>query len=207
MDIQTFALSLATLLLVTIASISGWALLGKRNYLLSSLWFILAFSGLNFLLFGLYGVLAAYDIANLCDVFSRGIGVPIVATAGLMAVTHRYRPSARASLFFLSIVLLGAALLESVTGIAWVEPCFRIVAWGAFSVYLWYFAKRLADVGEYLHAIGVAVALFGVQIIVISTGLVDAQNRMSYFMIEGAVAAYLCLELFYAYCALERRGH
>ncbi|MTW10107.1 hypothetical protein GM658_05785 [Pseudoduganella eburnea] len=207
MDIQTFALSLATLLLVTIASTSGWALLGKRNYLLGGLWFILAFSGLNFLLFGLYGVSVAYDIANLCDVFSRGLGIPVVATAGLMAVTHRYRPSVRASLFVLSMVLLGTALIESVTGIAWLEPCFRIGAWAMFSVYLWYFAKRLADVGEYLHAIGVSVALFGAQVVVISTGIVDTQNRMFYFMIEGAVAAYLCLELFYAYCALERRGH
>ena len=206
MDALTLSLTLVTLLLAAIAGALGFSLLGQQNYLLGGLWLILAFSALNFLLFGLSGELAAYNIAYLCDAFCRGIGVPVLATAGLMASTHRYRPSARASLIFMSAVLLGAALLGMVDTMSWLGPCIRIGSWAGFSIYLWHFAKRLAGVGEHLHAVGVAVALFGAQLAMVSAGVVeeDHSERLRYYILESVTASYLCLELFYAYRALER---
>lgn len=204
MDIQTFSLSLAAFLLAAVASVSGLALLSRHNYLLGDLWLLLAFSGLCFLVYGVYGEPAAYNVSQLCDAFFKGIGLPLVATVGLMAVTHQYHPSRWASAAILGAVLAGAILLEMDDGLAPLRIVLRVSAWSGFAAYLWYFAKRLVSVGEYRHAFGVVLLL--AQAVVVLKGVTATgagSEQLMYLVFEGVAASYLCIELFYAYCALE----
>jgi len=204
MDIHTFSLSLAAFLLAAVASVSGFALIARHNYLLGDLWLLLAFSGLCFLVYGVYGEPAAYNVSQLCDTFFKGIGIPLVATVGLMAVTHQYHPSRRVSAAILGAALAGAVLLEMNDGLAPLRIILRAGAWSGFAVYLCYFAKRLVSVGEYRHAFG--VLLLSAQAVVVLKGLTATgagSEQLMYLVFEGVAASYLCIELFYGYCALE----
>ena len=196
MDLHTFSLSLATFLLVAVAGVSGMALIDRRNYLLGDLWLLLAFSGCCFLFHGVYRAPATYDIAQLCDAFFKGMGGPLLATAGLMAVTHQYRPSRFASALILCAAVAVATQLEVDERLDTLRMVLRVATWSAFSIFLWYLAGRLAKVGEHRHALGVLLAMLTAQAIAVLAGV--------HLVLEGLAASYLCIELFYAYCALER---
>jgi len=204
MDMYTFSLSLAAFLLAAVASVSGLALIARRNYLLGDLWLLLAFSGLCFLFYSVYGAPAAYSASQLCDTFFKGIGIPLVATGGLMAVTHQYHPSRWASAAIVGAALAGAVVLEMDDGFAPLRTVLRVGAWSGFSLYLWCFARRLVAVGEYRHAFGVRLLL--VLAVAIPSGIAGNEaggEQLAYLIFEGVAASYLCIELFYAYCALE----
>ena len=64
-----------------------------QNYLLGVEFLIVGISATNFTTFIATGWQTNYDVAIFLDAFSRGVGVPIVGTLGLMAVTHGYKPS------------------------------------------------------------------------------------------------------------------
>lgn len=207
MDSQAFGLSLATVLLFATSSISGFLLLGKRNYLLGALWLLLSLSGFSFLLFGLYGVPVAYEISRFCDEISKSLGIPIVATAGLMAVTHHYKPSKVLSIVFLFAVLAAVLLLELADSVFHVKQAVSVGMWVAFSIYLWYFARRLVHIGQLGHAAGVVVVLVSVQAVIVAGNvqqLAGGDEPFRYYLSEIIAAAFLCLELFFAYCAMER---
>lgn len=207
MDPQTFGLSLCAVLLLATSSVSGLLLLERRNYLLAALWLLLSASGLSFLFFGLYGVPAAYDISRFCDAITTGLGMPTLATAGLMAATHQYRPSKMLSAMLVLAVLAVAMLL----GLAGAPPAVQIAlcaaTWTLFSLYLAYFAWRLARIGAFLHAAGVLLVLVCVQTAVLGghwrqwAGGGEALRDEQFLLLAGA---FLCLELFLAYSALER---
>ena len=89
-------LLLADVLLILAGVIYGVKFLRKRNYLCGIEWFIMALSGSHFLLWALFGWESGYSVAHFFDAFSRSFGFPVVAVAGMMAVTHNYA-SRRAS--------------------------------------------------------------------------------------------------------------
>ncbi|WP_017240631.1 hypothetical protein [Streptomyces sp. SS] len=129
---------------------------GHHNYLLGLEWIIMGVSGTNFLV---YGVTKAgpdspmYRIAFFLDAFSRSIGFTLILVLGLLAVTHRYKPSARVEVgAFALAAILGFLLSGFAEEIGTPGKVFFLVTALATSAFLSYFAWRLWKFGERAHA-------------------------------------------------------
>lgn len=207
MDMQYGILCFCTFVLVLTSLIYGIKFLKRRNYLLGIEWLIVTFSASNFLFFAVTDVRAAYNVSYFCDAFSRGFGIPVVTVAGLMAVTHSYRPSLLTDVLLFAGALAGGAVLVAVDAVAPVKPYFYLVMWSAFSLYLAYFAWRLLNLGELAHAVGVALVLASAQAIASIYDfyqLPGDQDHLLFYTFAGLTWSFLCVEMYYAYCALER---
>ncbi|MFI8975053.1 hypothetical protein ACIGO9_19360 [Nocardia asteroides] len=69
---------------------------GFRNFLLGLEWVVMAVSGVNVLYLAAINVdheSLSYHAMVFFDAFSRSFGMTVILILGLMAVTHRYRPS------------------------------------------------------------------------------------------------------------------
>ncbi|MEV0686980.1 hypothetical protein AB0I35_24235 [Nocardia sp. NPDC050378] len=69
---------------------------GNRNFLLGLEWVVMAVSGVNVLYLAAINVdheSLSYHAMVFFDAFSRSFGMTVILVVGLMAVTHRYRPS------------------------------------------------------------------------------------------------------------------
>ncbi|WP_075795770.1 hypothetical protein [Massilia putida] len=202
---QLFVLSIGVL--VVTASIYGMKFLGKGNYLLGIEWLVIALSGASIVVFALGDVDAAYHVAYFCDAFSRGCGGPLITILGLMAVTHGYRPLPCFDLYLFGGAAAGTAALVEADAAAPLRPMFYLCMWGILSLYLVYFIWRLAGVRAYRHALGVGVVLVSAQAI---AGMYDFytlpgdEERVLFYILAAPVWSFLCMEMYYAYCALER---
>lgn len=207
MEMQYYLLCLATAILVAISATYGVKFLKKRNYLLGFEWLIVTFSASNALLFFLADIKGAYSISYFCDAFSRGFGIPLVAVAGLMAVTHAFRPTVLADMAIFALAAAGGVVLVACDAVAPVKPYFYVATWSAFSIYFAYFAKRLLNAGQGGQALGIVVALVAAQAIAVIYDFFpipgDHEHMMFYTLAE-LTWAYLCAQTYYAYCALER---
>ena len=208
MNIKLLLVCLADCLLIVTPLIYGVKFLKKRNYLLGLEWLIVAVSAANFLFFLVSGVQVSYEIAYFFDTFSRGFGIPVIAIAGLMVVTHRYRPSILADSVLFGVSIVGGAIVDWAQFIQVVRPYFLLAMWSAFSIYLAYFAVRLLGVGAKRHAVGVVVALLTSQAIAMMDDFYtipgDNAEHMSFYTLALTAWSYLCFALYHAYCALER---
>jgi hypothetical protein len=207
MDFRLYALCFATFVLVATSFAYGWKFLRKRNYLLGVEWLVITFSASNFLLYMLSGSPAAYGISYFCDAFSRGFGIPVIAIAGLMVVTHRYRPSIFADVWFFVVGIAAGAVLVATDSA--LKPYFYVVMWAMFSVYLGYFAWRLMSVGEKRRAMGVILALLSSLAIACIYDFYkipgeDTNILINFYVLAALTWSYVLFELYYAYCALER---
>jgi hypothetical protein len=211
MDLRHVVLCLATTILVTSSFTYGIKFLRKRNYLLGIEWLVITFSASNFLLFFFTGAKFFYGISFFCDAFSRAFGIPVIAVAGLMAVTHGYRPSKLADLLFFAGSVLGTVVLVAVELVAKVLPYFYVAMWVGFSIYLASFASRLLRSDESLHALGVSLALCSSLAI---AGIYDFYRipgedtniLLNFFVLAALTWSYVLVQLYYAYCALEAAG-
>ncbi|AJG22379.1 hypothetical protein [Cupriavidus basilensis] len=207
MELKFYLYCLADLALITTSLIYGVKLLKKRNFLLGLEWLVVTFSASNIMLNALTGENVFYSIALFCDAFSRAAGIPIIAIAGMMAVTHRYKPSVLADVLY----VLGALVL---TVIVWgadfmveVKPYFYLVMWSLFSVYLAYVVKKLLSVGEKFHAVSVTLALVSGQIIASTYDFYHIpgdENHVIFYIFALLTWSYQSVSAYYAYCALER---
>jgi hypothetical protein len=207
MDSKTLILCTATVLLLATSLIYGLKFLARRNYLLGIEWLVVTLSTSNLLVYLLSGAQAAYKVSYFCDAFSRGFGIPVIATAGLMAVTHRYKPSTFADIAFFAAAIGGTAVLVSSTLVAKPLPYFYVLMWTAFSVYLAYFAWRLMRAGATGNALGVVVALVLAETVAWTYDLFQFQNddgRVMFYTFALTTWSYLVVQLYYAYGALER---
>jgi hypothetical protein len=88
---------LADLAMVIAGFYYGYKLLrGFRNFLLGLEWVIMAVSGVNVLYLGAISLdpeSFSYSLMVFFDAFSRSFGMTVIIVVGMMAVTHRYRPS------------------------------------------------------------------------------------------------------------------
>ncbi|CAM3870601.1 hypothetical protein ACXYTP_10010 [Tsukamurella ocularis] len=88
---------LADLAMVGAGFYYGYKLLrGFRNFLLGLEWVVMAVSGVNVLYLAATGVdheSLSYRVMVFFDAFSRSFGMTLILVVGLMAVTHRYRPT------------------------------------------------------------------------------------------------------------------
>ena len=211
MDLRLYTLCFSTFVLVATSLVHGVKFLRKRNYLLGVEWLVITFSASNFLLYFLSGSSFAYGISYFCDAFSRGFGVPIITVAGLMAVTHGYKPSAFADVAFFVGSILGTVVLVAGDFMVKPLPYFYVAMWGVFSLYLAYFAKRLLNVGESLHGMGVALALVSSLTIACIYDFYKIPGEetnilLNFYVLAGLTWSFVLVELYYAYGALERAG-
>lgn len=132
-----------------------------QNYLLGVEFLIVGISATNFTTFIATGWQTNYDVAIFLDAFSRGVGVPIVGTLGLMAVTHGYKPSpAKDFILFLAAFSVTAIYFLSTAFKPWL-PYFYVLMWALYTLYLLYFIWCLARAGEFLHALATLLGAQG----------------------------------------------
>lgn len=125
-DIYGMTFLVADLIMIVCGYWAGWRFLTRhKNYLLGIEWFIVATSGVNFLIWALRfadnpeGGAASpqYTFAFFLDAFSRSIGITLLLVVGFMAVTHRYKASLA--------VEIGIFILGIGTGLYLAQPKYR----------------------------------------------------------------------------------
>jgi hypothetical protein len=206
MDIEQQSFILSTTILVATSSVYGRKFLGKGNYLLGAGWLVIAASGAGIVVYALGDLDGAYRVAYFCDAFSRGCG-PLITILGLMAVTHGYRTLPCFDLYLFGAAIAGTAVLVDADAAAPLRPTFYLFMWSVLSFYLVYFIARLLGVRAYRHAFGVGVVLLSAQAV---AGTYDFyplpgdEGRLLFHTLAAPVWAFLCAELYHAYCALER---
>ncbi|MFU5460594.1 hypothetical protein ACM7WR_24955 [Pseudomonas aeruginosa] len=210
MSFREFAVCLAAFLLILSGLVFGIKFLRKRNYLLGLEWLVVAFSATNALLYFTMGWVASSYISLFCDAFSRGFGIPIVAVIGMMAVTHGYKPSIAKDFLFFGAAIAGTFVLVLSSAIAKPLPYFYVVMWSLYSVYLAFVICKLANVGEYLHAVGLTFSLLAGQAIATIYDFYkipgDDETKTVFYTFAMLVWAYNIGQTYFAYCALERGG-
>lgn len=200
-----FLLSMSALAAVTF--VYGMKFLAKGNLLLGVHWLVVACAGASIVVFALGDVDAAYRIAYFCDAFARGCGGPVVMTMGLMVVTHRYEPLPCFDLYLLAGTAAGTAALMAADATAPVRSLFYLVMWSLFSLYLAWFAWKLLGARAVAHAFGVAIVLVSTLAVAVAYDYVTLpgdEERLRFYTLAGPVWSFLAVELYYAYCALER---
>ncbi|MGU7778870.1 hypothetical protein [Burkholderia sp. PU8-34] len=209
MDLRSASLCCSAALLALTTGIYGLKFVRKRNYLLGFEWWIVTFSASNALVFFVTGSPFSYGISHFLDAFSRGFGMPVVAVAGLMAVTHHYKPSVRQDVILFGIATIGTIVLVTTDFLDGILPYFYVAMWTALAIYLAYFVRRLLRAGETFHALTTIVALVGSLAIACIYDFYripgEATNIVFNFYVLALVTwSYFCASIYYAYCALER---
>ncbi|KFX67272.1 hypothetical protein [Paraburkholderia fungorum] len=209
MDLRSAVLVLSSALLALSSFFYGWKFVRKRNYLLGLEMWIVGISSTNAIGFFVTGNAVSYEISHFFDAFSRGFGMPIIAVAGLMAITHGYTPSVRQDVsvfvasFALTFVLVGADF------IARILPYYYLTMWILLSIYLLYFIKRLLEIGEMLRALFAGVALvtsLGIATIYDFYKIPGEETNVffNFYTLALCSWAYFMPAIYYGYCALER---
>lgn len=208
MDPKTLVFLLADAAMVAAGAIYGVKFLRKRNYLLGLEWLIVALSGTNFFFYALSGSHALYNISYFFDAFSRAFGFPLIAVAGLMAVTHRYKPSTLADITFFGASVAGTVVLVAADFVVPAKPWFYLAMWTGYSICLAYFAWRLLIVGEKTHAIGMFLVMLSAQAIATIYDFFhipgDDDQHTLFYILALSTWAFSLFETYHAYCALER---
>ena len=140
------------------------------NYLLGIEWMIVATSGSNFLVWSFLGAheeSPLYDLAYFFDAFSRSVGITLILVMGLLAVTHRWKPSVPVDVAIFAVGSVAAFYLkdfhlDSPDGLegnagATAVATLYLVANLATSVFLGWFVTRVWRTG--LHSTAVATGL------------------------------------------------
>lgn len=205
MDTKFYFLLFSILVLAVSGLTYGVLFLRRRNYLLGIEWLIVGFSGANFLAFFLSGNQSLYSISYFFDAFSRGFGIPVIAVAGLMILTHGYKPTLFAEIWLFVVSIVGAVILVSSSSM--LKPYFYVLMWTVYSVFLLYFIKRLLSAGEKVHAVVVSLALLTNQAI---ASIYDFcripgdSEQVIFYTLAGLSWSLNMGALYYAYGALER---
>lgn len=207
MEIKLYLYCLADFSLITTSLIYGVKLLKKRNYLLGIEWLVVTFSASNIMLNALTGENVFYRIALFCDAFSRAAGIPIIAIAGMMAVTHRYKPTALADVLYVVGALMLTVIVWGAEFMVEIKPYFYLVMWSLFSVYLAHVVKKLLSIKEKSQAVSVTMALISGQIIASTYDFYHIngdEDHMIFYIFALLTWSYQSVSVYYAYCALER---
>jgi hypothetical protein len=202
---QLFFLSFGVL--VATSSIFGLKFFMKGNHLLGAEWLLITVAATSILVYALGSVDAAYDVAYFCDAFLRGCGGPAIMILGLMAVTHDFKPLPYVDLYLFGGAAAGTAALVEADAAARFSPVFYLCTWTMLSFYLAHFARRLLAMGVVRHAIGVGLVLVAAQAVAVVYDFVTLpgdEEHLYFYTLAASVWSLLCVEMYYAYCALER---
>jgi hypothetical protein len=207
MEISDILAILACILLVLSGTAYGVKFFGKKNYLLGFEWLIVAFSGLNLLIYLFTEWSINYSVSFFLDAFSRGFGIPIVATLGLMAVTHNYKPSVLKDVVIFAASFAATFVLVLADFVREPLPYFYVLMWSGYTVYLVYFTWRLVRVGEILHALATAVGAAAALVVAVVYDFFPIpgdDNHMIFLTFALTTWSYTLIQLYYAYGALGR---
>ncbi|MHA7685526.1 hypothetical protein [Cupriavidus sp. PET2-C1] len=209
MDPRSLTLVLSSALLALSSFVYGWKFVKKHNYLLGIEMWVVGTSATNAIVFFATGSSVSYAISHFFDAFSRGFGMPIIAVAGMTAVTHGYKPSIRLDViafvasFAATFVLIGAHFMEAVL------PYYYVVMSGLLSVYIAFVIKRLLGIGAVFRAMALFLALVACQAIACIYDFYKIPGEetnvvFNFYTLALCTWAYLMPAIYYAYCALER---
>ncbi|RQZ18710.1 hypothetical protein DIE15_07260 [Burkholderia sp. Bp9031] len=207
MELKFYLYCLADLALITTSLVYGVKLLKKRNCLLGFEWLVTTFSATNLMINALTGKPIFLSVSLFCDAFSRGFGVPVITIAGMMAVTHRYKPSIVTDAVYVVGALAGTIVVWAADFMVEPKPYFYLVMWSLFSVYLVYVVGKLLRIGEKRNAVSVILALVATQIIASTYDFYHIpgdSDHMIFYIFALLSWSYMSVSLYYAYCALER---
>ncbi len=208
MDPRTLSICLAAIALAASGFFYGIKFCKLGNYLIGIEWFLLATSSANFMIYELNHSPINLLGVEFLDTFSRAFGLPIVTVAGLMVLTHGYRPTLRADLLFFVVPSLATLVLLT----DYLAPDLKYILlamWTVFTIYLIYFAYTLHKYGETGHAIGMLLAAATNQTIAYMYDFYkipgDETNVvLNFYTIALYVWSYLTIQTYYSYCALKR---
>ncbi|MNF39401.1 hypothetical protein D3C84_203700 [compost metagenome] len=193
-------------------ALSGWIygakfIRRKKNYLLGLELWVVGFSASNFVAFIATGSEFNYGISLFLDSFSRSFGMPIIATLGLMAVTHNYKPSILKDLMLFAAAFAGTFFVYLSDSFDEPRPYFYVVMWSGYTIYLSYFIVRLMRAGEGMHALATAVgaaAALAVAIVYDFFPIPGDETHLIFMTWAFITWSYSAIQLYYAYGALER---
>jgi len=201
-----FAL-ISCVLLVVCGLYYGAAFVRRKNYLLGLEFLIIGISATNFTLFIATDWSINYNIAMFLDAFSRGVGVPIIAVLGMMAVTHNYKPSRLEDVLLFVAGFVAAAIYYLSGAFKPTLPYFYVLMWSAYTLYLVYLVWLLVRAGERLHAL--ATVLTGVAGLTVALRydffpIAGDDTKMIFMTMAFVTWSYSMVQLFHAYGALQR---
>lgn len=111
-DIYALAFLIGDLIMIAGGYWAGWKFIKQyRNWLLGIEWFIVATSGVNFLIWAMRfpedkeagEASGQYALAFFLDAFSRSVGITLLLVVGFLAVTHHYKSSLKVDLGILGL--------------------------------------------------------------------------------------------------------
>lgn len=213
MDLKTALYALADIFMIVAGFTYGFKFIRNyQNYLLGLEWIIVASSGTNFLVYGLVGADESspmFHAAFFLDAFSRSIGITVILVLGLMKVTHGYKPSIAVDIAVFGLAIVGGlvmSLFAEELGVA--GAIFYVVMNVLTTLFLFYFAWRLWQIGAYGNAISVAVVTIAAAAI---AGIYDFwhipgddQHHTIFYILALTTWATQMTVYYYGYRALDR---
>ncbi|OBJ44681.1 transporter [Mycolicibacterium mucogenicum] len=213
MDLKTALYALADIFMIVAGFTYGFKFIRNyQNYLLGLEWIIVASSGTNFLVYGLVGADESspmFHAAFFLDAFSRSIGITVILVLGLMKVTHGYKPSIAVDIAVFGLAIVGGlvmSLFAEELGVA--GAIFYVVMNVLTTLFLFYFAWRLWQIGAYGNAISVAVVTIAAAAI---AGIYDFwhipgddQHHTIFYILALTTWAAQMTVYYYGYRALDR---
>ena len=203
METKFYILLISIFVLAVTGLAYGVLFLRKKNYLLGIEWLIVGASGTNFLVFFLTGNQSIYGISYFFDAFSRGFGIPVIAVAGLMYITHFFKPTVFDEIWIFVVSIVGALILVNSDSV--IKPYFYVLMWTVFSLYLLYFIRALILKGMRVNAILVLIALVINQIIACIYDFYKIpgdSEQMIFYSMAGLSWSFLMIAIYHGYNAL-----
>ncbi|MCA8022517.1 hypothetical protein [Burkholderia metallica] len=212
MDFTSPDIGLSVALLAWASGTYGLKFVRKRNPLLGVAWWVVTASSVNALVFMATGWSCVSGVAHFLDTFTRGFGIPVIAAAGMMAVTHEYRPAPEQVVMLFGIAVVGTIALTTLEFVDVVLPYFYVAMWASLTFYLVYVVVRLWRAGKAFHAITTTLALVLSLIVAYVDDLYGMPGNaygagFGFPVLALLTWSYFSVALYYAYCALERSSH
>jgi hypothetical protein len=204
---------MADIWLVVVGYVFGWKFIRNYgNYLLGLEWLVVGVSASNFLIGSLLGATEGgipYGISFFLDAFSRSVGFTLILVMGLMAVTHRYKPTVAVEIAVFGLAIAAALYLRKFHDetLHVVPATFYVAVNLLTAVVLAYFVKRLWDIGARGLAIWTALVTVAASIIAITYDFFpfpfDDENRTFFYTAALATWGIQGFIYFFAYRALH----
>ena len=143
----------AAVWLVVVGYFLGWKFIRNYgNYLLGLEWLVVGVSASNFLVGSLLGATGGipFQISFFLDAFSRSVGFTLILVLGLMAVTHRYKPTIAVDIGVFGLAIAAGLYLRKFHDetLHVIPATFYVVVNLLTTLFLVYFVTRLWDIGE-----------------------------------------------------------
>lgn len=232
-DIYVLAFLVGDLIMIAGGYWAGWKFIKQyRNYLLGIEWFIVATSGVNFLIWAFRfpqdkeagEASLQYSLAFFLDAFSRSVGITLLLVVGFLAVTHRYKSSIVVDVAILALAV-GAGLYlgqekfqdhvdDAGNHILYTGPATIYLVVNLLTlVFMLYVVKRLWDIGAMKVAVatllvslaGTGIAL-GYDFFPFSASVDPLQDRALFYALALTVWGLQLFTYLFAYRALHEHN-